>query len=138
MLQCTGLNREGRDAIIWGECDTEISGFDDDFSGLLGIANGIFRDAFIDVRHRPDHDIFADSNVVTYDAAIRADIHIIANQHTCAADILFDTDRGVLPDPDIFPYNAIGVNHNARQVRQPDPFANLRAQHNFDAVLFDE
>ena len=54
MLQCTGLNREGRDVIIWGECDTEISGFDDDFSGLLGIAYGVFRDAFVFVNQEAD------------------------------------------------------------------------------------
>lgn len=112
-------------------------GFDDDLAALFGIAHRVIGDIFIDERHRTDGDIVTNGNIIADNAAISADIDIIANHQPSCSLIHFNADSGVLPDAEILPNDAMRVNDDPRQMRESDPFTNLRAEHNLDAILSD-
>ncbi|MFF6012379.1 hypothetical protein [Rahnella sp. R3(2024)] len=138
MPPCIAPSRAGKGVIIWADLKRDLLCSDNDLIGFFGIANNIIRNAFIDKRHRTNHNIITNRDVVPNDAAVRANIDIIANGQEHAFHIIFDSNRRILPDADIFPYVAIGINHDTCEMGQPDPFTNLRTQHNFNVVFFDE
>lgn len=76
-------------------------------------------------------------DAIPNNAAISTDIDIVTNHYLSCPLINFNADSRILPNPNIFPNNTMGINHDAGKVWKPDPFSNLCTQHDLYAILSD-